>query len=445
MIRGILKSIAWCLGIILLLVIAVLAPVDQTDYRQEDYYLETINRIENLSLTGSAGDQWLVGWSTANITPDEAGSLVGYKPRGEYEFIQDSSYVQSLVMANGDHTVAILSYELLIVHPYLAGQIEQAIASENLPIDKVIFTATHTHSGLGGYIPGIMGSVAFGGFEEEIISLFRQQTLQALRKALATMDSANITYRKISAPEGVANRLIENGPIDPYIRQLIIEKKDSKGILYTYSAHATGLHSRFMGLSGDYPFYLNRTLDDAGYDFALFASGAVGSHRPLVEGREVEDLKAYAGLLGESILSDSPEKEEILQPILQMGYFPIALPSPTYRISDWIRLRPWVFNAVFGNTTAHFDILMMGNTLILTSSGEISGVFYAAWEEQAAAKGLNLIITTFNGGYIGYITPDEHYGMRHHEVRDTHWFGPHIGSYYQDVVSKLISRVAEKR
>jgi len=444
MIRGILTFIAWSLGIVLMLIIALLAPVDYSDFREQDYYLETINRTENLKLTGSAGEHWLVGWSTANITPNKPGSLVGYKPRGDYEFIQDSSYVKTLVIGNGNHTIAILSYELLIIHPYLATEIKKAIAKENLPVDKVIFTATHTHSGLGGYIPGIMGWVAFGGFEKEIISLFRQQTLYGLKEALASMDTATLTYRSTSAPDGVANRLIENGPIDPYIRQLIYEKKDSKGILYTYSAHATGLHSQFMGLSGDYPFYLNRSLDEAGFEFTLFASGAVGSHRPQVLGREVEDVKTYADFLSESIMSEGSVKEENTNATLQMACLSMSLPSPTYRITDQIQLRPWVFNAVFGNTPAHFDIVLIGNTLILTSSGEISGVFYKEWEQQAATLGLNLIITTFNGGYIGYITPDEHYDMRHHEVRDTHWFGPHIGSYFSDVISKLILRVGEE-
>jgi len=43
---------------------------------------------------------------------------------------------------------------------------------------------------------------------------------------------------------------------------------------------------------------------------------------------------------------------------------------------------------------------------------------------MAEEKGLNLIITTFNGGYIGYVTPDQYYNHRYHEVRDMNWFGP---------------------
>jgi len=444
MIRRILKVIAWILGIILFLVLATLTTIENSDYRQEEYYKQTLSNIQGLDLTGSDSDIWLAGWATANITPAEPVSLVGYKPRGEYDYVQDSSYVKTLVIGNGQHTIAFLSYELLIIHPYLAGQVEQAIAREALPIDQVIFTATHTHSGLGGYIPGIMGKVAFGGFEEDVIALFTQKTIRGLKDALASMDTVAITYRKTAAPDGVANRLIENGPIDPYIRQLIFEKKDTtKATFYTYSAHATGLHSRFMGLSGDYPFYLNRALNEEGYEFAFFAAGAVGSHRPEVAGRDVDDIIDYAGSLNYTLKNKGHAEEETLIGPLLRGRVHMTLPSPHYRISDKVRLRPWIFNSLFGDTKAFFDMILIGNTLLISSSGEVSGVFYEDWERQAANHGLHLIITTFNGGYIGYITPDEHYHMRHHEVRDTHWFGPQIGRYYQDVMSRLILKASE--
>jgi len=446
MIKGVLKFIAWALGIILLLILATLTTIDTADYQQEEYYKQTINRINDMDFIGSNTNVWLAGWATANITPDEPVSLVGYKPRGKYEFVQDSSYVKSLVIGNGQQTVALLSYELLIIHPYMASRVEQAIVNESLPIDQVIFTATHTHSGLGGYIPGIMGKVAFGGFEEEVISLLTQKTVSGLKEALASMDTVTITYRKTAAHEGVANRLIENGPIDPFIRQLIIEKTDkSKATFYTYSAHATGIHSRFMGLSGDYPYYLNRALNQEGYGFSMFASGAVGSHRPEVAGRDVDDIIDYAGSLNEILQKRDEADEQIVSGSFLRGKVPMSLPSPHYRISDKIRLRPWIFHSMFGDTQAFFDLIIIGNTMIISSSGEVSGVFYEDWERQASEHGLNLIITTFNGGYIGYITPDEHYHMRHHEVRDTHWFGPQIGRYYQDVMSSLILKASETR
>ena len=447
MIRRIFIILAWISGLLLFLVVATLSPVDESDLYTQEYYQQTMSQIQTMETEVSETDFWLVGWSSENITPAEPVNLVGYKPRGEYEFVEDSSYVKSLIIGNGSHTVAYLNFELLIIHPYMADNILKAIARENLPLDQVVFTATHTHSGLGGYIPGIMGKVAFGGYEEEVVQLFTDQTIKGIRNALTEMDTATISYKKISAPDGVANRLIENGPIDPYLRQLIFEKnKGEKGTFFTYSAHATGLHSGFMGLSGDYPYYLNKYIEENGVDFSFFASGLVGSHRPVLSGREINDVKAYAASLNETLQQkELSEKAEQLNGEFRIGSFPMALPSPHFRITDNIRIRPWVFNMVFGETRAHFDVILLGNTMMVSSSGEISGVFYEQWERQADQLGLNLIITTFNGSYIGYITPDEHYHLNHHEVRDTHWFGPRSGSYFDEIFQSLISKVGRAK
>src|SRR5690606_41940385 len=103
---------------------------------------------------------------------------------------------------------------------------------------------------------------------------------------------------------------------------------------------------------------------------------------------------------------------------------------------------PLVFNSSFVVTTAHLDVVQLRNNLMIASSGEICGVFYEDWEKQAAEKGLNLIITSFNGCYIGYITPDRYYNHRYHEVRDMNWFGPYNGAYFDEIITKIIENVA---
>ena len=79
---------------------------------------------------------------------------------------------------------------------------------------------------------------------------------------------------------------------------------------------------------------------------------------------------------------------------------------------------------------------------MIASSGEISGVFYEKWEKLAREKELNLIITSFNGGYIGYITPDELYDEHFHEVRGTNWYGPGNGRYFDEMITAIIRKSA---
>jgi hypothetical protein len=447
-----IKKLAYTLGKILigvflfifLLGLITLTTVDRSPIQEQDFYRETMNEIDQIRFQETESNSWFAGWGKANMTPSDPVELVGYAPRGNYEFVQDSSFVKALTLSNGKTNIAWLSYELLIVHPHLAEAVKSAIQEENFSINQVIFTATHTHSGMGGYMPGPLGEIAFGGYNESTVQLMVSQTITALRNAVQNQDTVSIEYRKIDAGDFVANRFIKDDPIDPSIRQLIFLKNSGeKATFLTYSAHATTLSSKFMGLSGDYPFYLMQDLEKDDYDFAMFAAGTVGSHRPLSPGNTPELIQQYAQNLDSVMQINMTYFSTLEKPLISFGSLPIKLRDPHLRISDNLRLRPWLFNYLLGETNVHFDITIVGNTLLIASSGEISGVFFKKWEDQANGLGLNLIITTFNGGYMGYITPDNYYDRNYHEVREMNWYGPGNGMYYDQMITSLITKAAK--
>ncbi|MEP1085064.1 neutral/alkaline non-lysosomal ceramidase N-terminal domain-containing protein [Algoriphagus sp.] len=435
------KVLIWTFVVLLVIGLLTLTTVDRSPIEDQDFYEETFSRLDETNFSTSQGKAWIAGWSSVNMTPSEPADLVGYAPRGKYEFVQDSSYVKALALSNGQTRVAWLNYELLIVHPALAAQVQEAITEAKLPIDQMIFTATHTHSGMGGYMPGPMGEIAFGGYDQEIVALIVSRSLSALQNAIATQDTVSINYRKADAGGLVANRFVKDGPIDPFVRQLIFTKNSGeKGTFLTYSAHATTMTTKFMGLSGDYPFYLTKELENDGFDFALYAAGTVGSHSPLRPGNTPEMVKHYAHQLDSTLNLRMTYYSTIKNKQIRTGYLPISLRAPHLRVTDNLRLRPWLFNYLLGDTNAHLDITQIGNTLMIASSGELSGVFYEKWEQLAQSKGLNLIVTTFNGGYIGYITPDELYDENFHEVREMNWYGPGNGKYFDNLILKIIEK-----
>ena len=174
----------------------------------------------------------------------------------------------------------------------------------------------------------------------------------------------------------------------------------------------------------------------------MFAAGTVGSHRPVASGNSPEQIQQYAHSLDSVMQVKMTYFSTINRHRIAYGKLPLQLREPHLRISDGIRLRPWLFNYLLGETNVHFDITLIGNTLMIASSGEISGVFFKKWEDLAKAEGLNLIITTFNGGYMGYITPDEYYDRNFHEVREMNWYGPGNGSYYDDLITSIIQKAA---
>ncbi|MEB2776117.1 neutral/alkaline non-lysosomal ceramidase N-terminal domain-containing protein [Algoriphagus sp. D3-2-R+10] len=435
------KVLCWTFVVLVAIALIVLTKVDRSPIHDQDFYTETFERLNQATFSNSQGDTWIAGWSRVNMTPAEPADLVGYAPRGKYEFVQDSSYVKALTLSNGKARVAWLNYELLIVHPALAEQIQKAIKEAKLPIEQVIFTATHTHSGMGGYMPGPMGEMAFGGYDQSMVDMMVSRSLSALQKAIAAQDTASISYRKSDAGDLVANRFVKDGPTDPFVRQLIFTKKSGeKATFLTYSAHATTMSTKFMGLSGDYPFYLTKELEAGEFEFAMYAAGTVGSHRPLRPGNTPEMVELYAHKLDSTLNLRMTYLDTVRNYQIRTGHLPISLRAPQLRITDNIRLRPWLFNYLLGETNAHLDITQIGNTLMIASSGEISGVFYEEWEKLSQSKGLNLIITTFNGGYIGYITPDELYDENYHEVRGMNWYGPGNGKYFEELIKKVIEK-----
>jgi hypothetical protein len=175
-------------------------------------------------------------------------------------------------------------------------------------------------------------------------------------------------------------------------------------------------------------------------DFAMYAAGTVGSHRPIANGNQPKDALAYAEALFKQIDSAGEENMELMRSHqLALDQVPMKLRNPHLRISERTRIRPWIFNALVGDTNNHLDRVQIGNLLLIGSSGELSGVFMPTWEEYANRNGLNLMITCFNGGYIGYITPDEYYDLPLYEARDMNWFGPYNGAYFDKIIKKLIT------
>ena len=438
-----LRVFAWVVAGFLLLGLATLTTVDRSPLEEQDFYKSTFAQLASSTWSSSSGEHWMGGWATVNVTPAQPAALVGYSPRGPYTFVQDSSHVKALTLSNGKSSIAWLNYELLIVHPQLADQVRSGVQKAGISVDQLIFTATHTHSGLGGYMPGLVGSLAFGGYDEQVVEQLVAGSVRALQTALASQDTVMLAFKKTSVPDLVSNRFVKGGATDPYVRQVLFQRKDGKKATFmTYSAHATALSSKFMGLSGDYPGFLTQQLEEE-VDFALFAAGTVGSHRPITQGNTPEQVNDYAQALDARISADTSTVALAGAAQLRASKLDIQLGEPQLRVTTNLRIRPWLFRSLLGEMPAYLDITQVGDILFISSSGELSGVFYEAWDALAEERGLKLVVTVFNGSYIGYITPDELYDAQFHEVREMNWFGPGNGQYFDRLIQDVIRKAAK--
>ncbi len=92
-----------------------------------------------------------------------------------------------------------------------------------------------------------------------------------------------------------------------------------------------------------------------------------------------------------------------------------------------------------GVSDASITALRVGNTVLVGLPVELSGEFYPKFDAICKRRGLSLMITSFNGKYLGYVNPESYYfTLNHSETRGMNWFGPQNGEYFVELVNKIL-------
>lgn len=399
--------------------------------------MQALDRISQRVKPG-AMDSISVGWSQRNITPEEPLKLMGYGWKGNYTSVHDSLMLRCLYFEDGQQSVALLSYDLMIVHPDLSAAIRHAVDTAGLDLNGLYFTAVHTHKGYGEWASGLGGLLTAGGYDESLVRFIAKQTLAAIRQAHAEKEVASLGYSAYAQPELVHNRLSKGLPEDSLLRVLKLKQASGKSAaLCTFAAHATFINSKSMQLSADYPGALVKILEKhADIDFALFAAGAVGSHSPYRQGPfSYSSMQSYADRLAEPLLKNWDTIRTEPAGLLEFICVPLALGPSQLKVSEHWRVRDWVFRAFFGELSPELTALRLGPTVLLGTPADFSGMLYP----HLNADPLHLMVTSFNGSYIGYVIPDEEYSRAHREARELNWFGPYTGSYLTETINRLLA------
>lgn len=450
-VRLIVLAVSGLAVLVFLLGLATVSTIDYTPPDDSPEDRETMQRINSLNIGGNMEDGVIeAGWATVNITPESPVHLAGYGPRGPYDTVLDSLYARIVVLENQHTRVVVVSLDLLMFPRILKEWLQQELGNLGFANDQIYFAATHTHHGFGNWDNSIAGQFAFGAFDETNMQRLVQRIIFGINEARESRDVAAIGFQQIDVQELVSNRLEPiNGAKDPYLRIIHIHKQNGpKGMLVSFSGHATNLDADIWELSRDYPGVLVDQLEaDKNIDFAMFCAGMVGSHNIDIDiEKGYERIRQVGEKLADKILAQSDQVSVENFSVLGTADVEIVLGPSQLRISKKLRLRDWVFRAFFGSLQANIKVVRMGEVLLVGMPCDYSGELSVNHDldAYAAAKGLNLFVTSFNGNYVGYITEDRNYDTcRHDEVRAMNWVGPHMGSYFTDAIKKVIDVAAK--
>jgi len=334
--------------------------------------------------------------------------------------------------------VAIVTADMLLMPPEVTRLLEAELPKIGFSADNTYFGATHTHNSIGNWSHGAM-AVMYGDYDDALVHHIKDKILAAIRRANDTRALASISAAHIPVPNAVRNRINKANPVDSLLRVIRIVRTDSaRLLLLNFTAHSTCLSDENVVLSGDYPGLLTAALERDGYKFAMFMAGAVGSHAGKTREREWPCVEEMSDKLTTALQGGAGSFEPITDSTLWMGRVELEMNEAQFKVFKTWRLRPGVFNGLMGDYPEYISGLRIGNLLMLGAPCDFSGEFYPTLDSLAATRGMQLMITSFNGGYIGYVTPEKYYDADHYETQLMNWYGPGTGEYLAKCMEMLI-------
>ncbi len=431
-------------------------------YGKRDVTTEPSFRRARAALTASAADSELTvtpgplvaGWARRPLALPPGVPLAGYGDRrGQPSTgIRDELAIKALALGDGVDAVVVVSADLLIMPEELAWRVRAATAERlGLKPSAVLFGTSHTHSGPGGFAPGWAGKQFAGTYDPAWVDSLFATMIEAISEAWQSRGPARLAQGKTTVPEHVANRTRPAAAVDADLQLLRLEKAAGHScIVVSYAAHATVLGADNTQASADYPGFLERAIERQTGAMAIYLAGAVGSMEP--EPPPAPDAFGRAQAMG---LALATRAAAAVAPLIAEDRVDVAtaaaafeLPPFQVRVGRRLRLSPFLISALGPDRQTWIHGVRLGDAVLVGTPCDFSGELAVELKTWAAGLGVDLWLLSFNGDYMGYISPDRYYrtaarsGREGYEMYTMSWHGPQQGEIFTRLIRHLVGELA---
>jgi hypothetical protein len=215
-----------------------------------------------------------VGAAKVDVTPAENELPPGY------EGIHDRLHARAIVIDDGAATAALISVDAGALPEPIWEEVARRLEGElGIPADRVLLTATHTHSAPRQEVPG-----------------YRDKIVESVRLAKQRLAPARIGYGNGVSYINVNRNIIDpktrrwwegpnyEGPSDKTVAVIKFESLAGEpiAVYYNYAMHAVAVGQLDL-VSADAPGAASKYIEDSldGEVVALWSSGAAGDQNPI--------------------------------------------------------------------------------------------------------------------------------------------------------------------
>jgi neutral ceramidase len=442
----------WVKRVIKIAIVLLLLPwpADNSTYVDSDYQAATLARLKTKPAVSLLATTIRLGIAEVDISPPPEHPLAGHWQRipKAYTNIHSRCYGRAVTLAWNQQQVTILTADILTIHPQVARVV---LAKAGLQPDDVYFTSTHTHAGPGGYVDRGIEELSLGRYQGEYFNDLTTKladTIKRSRQQLVEVEMASLT---IDVSDKLKNRIDKTLPTYSTLSALVFRRITDNSaaarplaILISFSAHPTILTQNQRRLSSGYPGALvDEIKRRTGANMVLFAAGAVGSSRPTFGGEKRPDERyaravAYGKLLADRLMKHWDEKEYERRFVMSNTRLKVDLPPMRLTVASRLRLNP-LYTSHLLDRQSHVHVLRIGQTVLTGFPADYGSDLALALDEWFTGRQLNLIPTSFNGDYRGYmVSQNLYFEYGNYETRVMSFFGPWVGDYLNDTVKRII-------
>ena len=444
----ILKIIGVLTAVLLLFLVFSVEPVEDASDEFLSAYDKSLNSIAewDFEITKDTAQPFKIGWAKASIMPKQVSPMAGYRYRSAFQSVHDSLFCRAFVLKKGDIKAAMVTLDMLIFPPAVVAELKNKLQETTWQLDELYLSATHTHNGTGNWAKGAYGIFVSGGFDQDYVVSIAKAIAKAIENAEKSAQIGQMGIGSCEAPNFVRNRLIQEGLENSQLKWIRFAKESgAEAALISFTAHPTTISSKHHVISNDYPHFLEKyLLQNSHLEMAAFFAGPMGSHAPEGQKGGASDYFALPAKIGEGlakkVLQDWNKADFFSPTSLSVDQVPIYLEDLHIRFLPKWRTRAWLFKALTEQQDLYIDVLQIDSLTFLSTPCDFSGELAIDINQSLSAQ-RKLMIHNFNGGYIGYITPDQYYhNISKPETMEMNWVGPKNGSYMSDLILKILDK-----
>lgn len=384
----------------------------------------------------------MAGAAVVEITPDLSGKgvhMAGYSNRlgRPAKGVHDPLSCRALVIDDGLQNAAIIGCDLVSISAALREKVIERLHGTPFNDQNILISATHTHSGPGGYEKNpVFPLVLFGSYNDKFTSRLAERIAGAVKNAHQSRKPVVMRVAETELAGMVRNRRYpggydyltrrsrgEGGGLTcPTLTLFRFDDLDGRpmAVLFHFPAHATILGPDNMLISAEWPGVARDVIEqNLPGAVAIFLNGPEGDQTPDVKKDDASDME-WVERFGRGVAEAALEIIDCAEPIKAA---PVRSAITRRPVPGWGRLMgiplpPHLVKRLFPELT--LQVVRIGEAAFLAIPLEMTAAPGAALKDSARGEAVDypLVVGLANDFYWYCVGSDESEGSPY-EVGNT--------------------------